>query len=133
MTQKEKAKAYDETIEKAKALYQVAEHMSGCNVLLETIFPELKESEDEKIRKVLISHFCGIRDNCGKDWYGFNINDVIAWLEKQSTDISSFSEEQQAFMRKYIFLDKITLIKLLAERDANNAEIIESFENIEIK
>ena len=50
---------------------------------LDTVIPELKESEDEKIRKELISHFCGIRDNCGKDWYGYNINDIIAWLEKQ--------------------------------------------------
>lgn len=44
----------------------------------------VNESEDERIKKALISHFCGIRDNCGKDWYGFNINDVIAWLERQN-------------------------------------------------
>lgn len=49
-------------------------------------------------------------------------------LEKQSPDISSFPKEQQVFMKKYTSVDKITLIKLLAERDANSAEIIESFE-----
>ena len=49
-------------------------------------------------------------------------------LEKQSPDISSFPKEQQVFMKKYTSFDKITLIKLLAERDANSAEIIESFE-----
>lgn len=49
-------------------------------------------------------------------------------LEKQNPDISSFPKEQQVFMKKYTSVDKITLIKLLAERDANSAEIIESFE-----
>lgn len=91
MTQEEKAKAYDEALKKAKAI------VNSINVGLigkdsfEAVFPELKESEnkgeneskDEKIRKELISHFCSIRNNCGKDWYGYDINDVISWLEKQ--------------------------------------------------
>lgn len=51
----EKAKAYDEAIKKAESLYKAAEPMSGCNVILETLFPELKESEDERTRKELVS------------------------------------------------------------------------------
>ena len=43
MTEKEKAKAYDEAIERAKKLYS--------NGIAEEIFPELKESKDEKIKK----------------------------------------------------------------------------------
>ena len=46
ITEKEKAKAYDEAIERAKKLYS--------NGIAEEIFPELKESKDEKIRKELI-------------------------------------------------------------------------------
>lgn len=53
-TIEEKARAYDEAIKKAKSLYKASEPMSGCNVIIETLFPELKESEeskDERIRK----------------------------------------------------------------------------------
>ena len=49
MTQEEKAKAYDEAIERAK------KHCA--DYVVETIFPELKESEDEKIRKAIIEFF----------------------------------------------------------------------------
>ena len=35
MTIEEKAKAYDEVIKKAEALYKKAEPMSVCNVILE--------------------------------------------------------------------------------------------------
>ena len=43
MTDIEKAKDYGEDIERAKKLYS--------NGIAEEIFPELKESEDDKIRK----------------------------------------------------------------------------------
>jgi len=72
MTQEEKAKRYDEALERAKGfrtpeLKDAAEH----------IFPELKESEDEKIREQVVYainqlHVC----ECTK-------NKLIAWLEKQ--------------------------------------------------
>ena len=95
---------------------------------LEEIFSELSESEDERIRKALIEHIKGIyKDSCTEE-ISKERDMFLAWLEKQSTDIFSFPKEQQVFMQKYVSLDKITLIKLLAERDANNAEIIESFE-----
>lgn len=89
-----------------------------------------KESEDENIRKVLINIVKGACDKYGIKYQGKEITEekLLAWLEKQGVNISSFPKEQQAFMQKYVSLDKITLIKLLAERDVNNAEIIESFE-----
>ena len=74
-------KKYKEAIEKATALYKAAEPMSGCNVLLETIFPELEESEDEKIRKELIKYFTKGREFLSIIPY--NTEEVIAWLEKQ--------------------------------------------------
>ena len=114
----EKAKAYDEAVINGSRLWECGE-ITRENY--EYIFPELKESEDERIRKEIISalKFANVKGVYDKH---------IAWLEKQDTDISSFPKEQQVFMRKYVSFDKITLIKLLAERDANNAEIIESFE-----
>jgi hypothetical protein len=63
MTQEEKAKAYDEALEIAKKNYVTTQDLSeGSQIeigvecfknILESIFPELKESEDERIRKEL--------------------------------------------------------------------------------
>ena len=55
----QKARRYDEAIKKAESLYKVSEPMSGCNVIIETLFPELKESgnKDERILKALINGF----------------------------------------------------------------------------
>lgn len=50
---------------------------------LEGIFPELKESGDEKIRKALIEYF---NEQCDmSDWNGVYGYQVVAWLEKQKS------------------------------------------------
>lgn len=59
MTEKEKAKAYDEAIGRAKKWYNapnIDKIPTYGNRIIEEIFPELKESEDEKIKKNCI-HF----------------------------------------------------------------------------
>jgi hypothetical protein len=45
-------------------------------------FPELKESEDERVRNKLIKFFKGYSPD--EEWWG-NITqeDILAWLEKQ--------------------------------------------------
>lgn len=55
MTQEEKAKRYDEALERAKNLHKDAIDMGNSirAKQCEIIFPELKESEDKKIRKEL--------------------------------------------------------------------------------
>lgn len=47
---------------------------------MEYIFPELAESEDERIRKGLIKAFGTIGK---KDWGGLVVGDILDWLEKQ--------------------------------------------------
>ena len=85
MTIEEKARRYDEAIIKAKALYG---QPLVDNTLLETIIPELKESDDERIRKALIENFkwfCGDYPETtkwGKD-DNLLVKDIIVWLEKQ--------------------------------------------------
>ena len=80
MTIKEKAKAYDE----AKARMSRAFNSNRCTIgFMDEIFPELKESEDERIRKELIEH---IKDNCETGFLlfqKFSPDEIIAWLEKQ--------------------------------------------------
>jgi len=48
---------------------------------LQPFFPELQESEDERIRKALIEYF---EEQCDmSDWNGVYGYQVLAWLEKQ--------------------------------------------------
>lgn len=82
----EKAKRYDEAIEGIQEILSSGQDsikMSRLQLRLQGIFPELKESEDEKIRKELIEH---IKANKEADYVlfkKFSPDDVIAWLEKQ--------------------------------------------------
>ena len=74
----------EEKFEEAKRLYETAN--ADQRYVLESLFPELKESEDERIRKELISFVRGVlachdkpnaeRDEKYESW--------IAWLEKQT-------------------------------------------------
>lgn len=83
LSMKEKAEAYDRALEIARAWYKL-DNNDLSNTDLETLFPELKESEDERIRKDIIFYIKAIANNenispdskkeC-KTW--------IAWLEKQ--------------------------------------------------
>lgn len=72
MTEKEK-------FEEAKRLYQTAN--ADQRYVIETLFPELKESEDEKIRESLLEYLHTLPNHyshngvCAPEW--------IDWLEKQ--------------------------------------------------
>lgn len=81
LTIEQKAKRYDEALEIAKTLY-CADDVNCMD--LETIFPELAESEDEKIREEIVEYISNelhpmplLAPNTTR------IKDWIAWLEKQ--------------------------------------------------
>lgn len=57
----------------------------------EKYFPELKESEDEKIRKALIDFFNRGAEN-GEQTNGVHDKDILAWLEKQGEEIIPLKE-----------------------------------------
>ena len=91
MTTEEKAIRYDEALERAKEELSVSHINSDSERQLYRLFPELKESEDEKVRKHLIS----LVKNWDKDGivskYTSNPNDIeriLAWLEKQGQEKS---------------------------------------------
>ena len=92
MTEKEKAKAYDEAIERAKKLYG--------NGIAEEIFSELKESDDEKIKNAILNHLKKMWGNCQDDVCGVHVEDAIAWIEKQDKKSSwkPSKEEMDAFL-----------------------------------
>ncbi len=98
-------KAYKEALERAKNLRKDAIDMSE-NIRAkqcEIIFPELKESEDEKIRKTIIRFFKDQYSNETEMYDGsVTVGKAIAWLEKQGSepnwchhkvDLSNCSEE----------------------------------------
>lgn len=79
MTTAEKAHAYDEALEKAKKLCEYPTTQPFVSTL-EEIFPELKESEDERVREWLIDWANAV--NWSKQ-FPVTKEQVLAWLEKQ--------------------------------------------------
>ena len=94
----EKAKAYDKAIERANELLYVSDKDSLQRKTVEHIFPELKDSEDEEIRRALIKSFNEYlkqsEEACGKDikFKYVNVKEAIAWLEKQGKNNMGISE-----------------------------------------
>ena len=68
---------YAEKLAEAKRLYQTAN--AEQKYLLESLFPELSNLRDERIRKEIISVFKGEISYTSKE----TIQKYIAWLEKQ--------------------------------------------------
>ena len=79
MNTEEKAMAYDEALSRAKSKLHYPN--KPCFVDVTEIFPELCESEDERIRKELITHCRNIR--CVTEEGAERIVKWIVWLEKQ--------------------------------------------------
>ena len=86
MTIEEKAKAYDEALKKMQPLYEQAK--KGDNPIWSTyeyLFPQICESEDERIRKTLIEYFNERNSYRDEDetFNGVPYSSIIAYLEKQ--------------------------------------------------
>jgi hypothetical protein len=82
-------KKYKEAIERLQnAFYDnnsrmCEEYRKAVIKIIEPIFPELKEPEDEKVRKALIEM---VHDTTGDElWVDYNVHkeEALAWLEKQ--------------------------------------------------
>ena len=82
MTTEEKAKAYDEALERARKAYNaIPPESRGARKIIEDAFPELRESEDEKIRRTLVEYF---GPSAQLDLVrGVPIQKIRDWLEKQ--------------------------------------------------
>lgn len=83
MTIEEKAKAFDEALERARKMLNMVldNELIGFPDQIREIFPQLCESEDEKVRMALVEHFAPpvpfatVR--------GIPVQKVRDWLEKQ--------------------------------------------------
>lgn len=90
---------YKMAIERAKLAIKECGDNNGRISMIESIFPELKESEDERIRKALVRfHKSTI------DIDGIKGADILAWLEKQckqkSFDYENANIQQNDFATK---------------------------------
>lgn len=89
LTIEEKAKKYSEALERAKKLQETCDSTAVVG-WCEYIFPELKESESERIMEDLIEFFEEFPDMI---WRGHYKNDVLAWIEKQcEQNVADFSQ-----------------------------------------
>lgn len=81
LTIEEKAKAYDNALERARKLQENSNGMI-LKKWLWNIFPALKESEDERIRKGIIRNLEYLADRA-EGFVKDELKERIAWLEKQ--------------------------------------------------
>lgn len=91
LTIEEKAKRYDEAIERGKQIQNTpyTAHWDIMKEVAEDLLPELKESEDERIRKAIIEGF--ERYNSGALFNGVLVKEILAWLKKYVEQKISFS------------------------------------------
>ena len=105
-------KKYREVLERATKAKNNASLSKGTIRVLEIIFPELKESEDERIRKTLFETFSNFNAD-GTFWTDtlrISKNNVLAWLEKQGKP--KWSEEDDKMFDKIVnFLMSIETLK----------------------
>lgn len=102
MTTEQKARAYDEALERARA-FELPEYKN----IMASVFPELAESKDERIRKAILTGLIDCRDAPDLGWSdfgGINIDECITWLEKQGKQTADKVEP------KFKFGDWITSI-----------------------
>lgn len=72
---------YNKLVEAVKQLQKANPSDEGIQNWVNDNVPELRESEDERIRKSLINVFATHKDY--EIFFGASVKDILAWLEKQ--------------------------------------------------
>ena len=100
-------KKYKEALERAKEiksklllLHLSTESCKAVSEYIDTIIPELSESEDEKIRKWLIKETHRLHDSAIKLMYQEDIDKTeaaLAWLEKQKEEEEMITVSKEAW------------------------------------
>ena len=113
MTQEQKARAYDEAIKRAKTMQEKSNGMI-LKRWLWGIFPELKESKEERIRNVIRGWIYTQPDSFFDN--GISKEEMLAWLEKQD-------EKPQGK----------SVLEAVNEEKVDNQNCVKSTDNIEPK
>ena len=94
-------KKFEDFLNKMQGLLDSAKKQGHIIVRVEDIentFPELKESEDERIRTAILNHLKKMWGNCKDDICGVHVEDAIAWLEKQGVKQSLPIPNERAWL-----------------------------------
>lgn len=114
---------YKSLLEKAKKAYDNC--VTGAEKRrLESIFPELKENEEEKIRKALIEM---VHDITGNElWVNYNIQkeDALNWLEKQAEQNPDDKPEPKFKVGDWVVNNRTSKIYKIDSIDAKDANYI---------
>lgn len=102
---------YKEALERARDMLSYKEVRRED---MEYIFPELKESKDEKIRKAIYNALKYLETVQSWDFLDIDISDAYAWLEKQGEQIDiankeywrGYREGKKEILDKYAELEK---------------------------
>ena len=123
----EKAKAYDEALKVAHEYWDSPRTCIDIDVLPK-LFPELKEPDEEMIRKALIHYMKDYSDGTGliHTAYGVRRNDAIAWLEKQGEITKEWSEMK--FNNIQTELQEMVDLKQKTEQGEQNPYASETYE-----
>ena len=109
-----------EKLEEARVIYETAS--DETKRALESLFPELKENKDEKIRKALVDYFVSrleIGDE-NREWANdITYEEVVSYLEKQKDQNPSERSEREE-----------RLMKALQTSNARIAELVEENYNL---
>jgi hypothetical protein len=98
-------KKYEEVIKRAKEELKVCGSLD-CDAAKQILrlFPELKESEDEKIRKCLIAIITDFESLYLQENYLSSREDILAWLEKHGEqEPAEWSEEDEKFFKSCLW------------------------------
>jgi len=118
---------YKEALERAKYLKENTDSVGALDIstCFEQIFPELRESEDERIRKALFEHF-GTYHSGSAITNDVVVEDVLTWLEKQGekeTLCDKCRKEQPSHSCQDITaLERCALEKQGEQKPTNKAE-----------
>ena len=105
-------KAYKEALERAREFQKSKDGL--CVLTAESIFPELKESEDEKIRKWLLDTITQI-PNDSIEWDVIEKAKVLSWLEKQGEKKATDKVNPTLEDKVNILADKIIDLRLMVK------------------
>ena len=95
-------KAYKEALKRASKL-RVQNQFDTVSQMMEHIFPELGESEDERIRKEIYKYFRDLQLSSDREFSpSISIDEILDWLEKQGEQKPAWSEEDEKTLNNII-------------------------------
>lgn len=113
-------KKYNNALDRAKLAIEDCGDNQGRKNMIYGIFPELVESEDERIRKHLITHF---QKKTKGEWNGMPVKNILAYLEKQKdveTEIEKAYKNADKIQYKKGFEDGVASVKQKEQKPAES-------------